>query len=336
MAVLDCKEIHEGRRGSVNEKGVREYTRMFQVITDSPTTSIAEVGDAFGMPRIGDFYVTGTESDEGATLRRILPNQNPEAPEWWTVTCEYSSASEAVQNPQGTVDPFEHFGGAAGGGGNATGQRGAPEERDPLLRPIEFSVNGTLFQKSTNGRDYSGLSIRMSTGEYPVGLPEIDAPQCTYTFTRNEAILPEDNIRTYLNTTNLNVFRGWQPNECKMQSIAGVWCFERKQGLALVYARVTYVIHCSRDGWNLKIFDRGFHHRISATSSTTTLGSIIWTIGASNTLLLNRDPQGTPYAAPQYLDGAGQLLPPNGTPVEKSYQVYKQLSWAPLALPGGG
>jgi len=98
VAIVSVKEIHDGRDGDdevSKRKGIRRYTRVFRVTTDSNSDDANMVLAAAGLPGPGAVYPT----DMGAWLRRRRARNESFSKRVWIVTLAYSSEYELSDNP---------------------------------------------------------------------------------------------------------------------------------------------------------------------------------------------------------------------------------------------
>src|SRR5581483_6338239 len=133
MAVLSVREIWNGRRGSADEKAVREYARVFRVVTSNSLDGalVAETAvDPFNGTAIPNLFASyiepnGTTFDLTAIARKIDVVQDDSDPNTWLVT---------VSNP------------------------------NPLLRPSEIKWSFAQFQRIADV-DIYGAAVVNSAGE---------------------------------------------------------------------------------------------------------------------------------------------------------------------------
>lgn len=219
MSVLQAKEIHEGRLGPI-ETGKRTYTRVWGVTTSSATDGPIQVREATGIPRLGDAYLTSSEGDAGAVVKKVDP-QPTDNPKLWHVRVEYDSSVEE-------------------------------EEENPLNRPAVLSWGSAQFQRVA-WKDIDGNAILNSAGQYFDPPPEVDDSRPTLTVTRNEASFNPALKIDYEDAVNTDPFMGFAVGQAKVASINANSQFEN----GLSFWSVTYEFHFRREGWILAPLDQG-------------------------------------------------------------------------------
>ena len=137
MAVTSVTELWDGRTGSVDFAGVRTYSKVFQVLTDTILDAREVMTASAGgstIPVLGEAF---SANDLLAKAIKIQPDQEPETPYVWAVRVDYSSD---------------------------TGSSSSPLDEDPLARP---QVEEWTFNKWTEPakEDRDGDPIRNAAGE---------------------------------------------------------------------------------------------------------------------------------------------------------------------------
>lgn len=148
MAIVSVIEIAEGNRGEVDYRGVRKYTRVFQVLVDNDADGPMTVSTHASIPTRGLPYVASTESDDGAFVKMIRPERSTKDRRVWTVTVEYDSAADSSAD-----------GGGGSGSPGSPGANPASRPENPLLRPVEWSLDWIeetrAFQADLDGKIYA-------------------------------------------------------------------------------------------------------------------------------------------------------------------------------------
>ncbi|HEY2414154.1 MAG TPA: hypothetical protein VGI40_18055 [Pirellulaceae bacterium] len=223
MGILSVQE-RKGARSNINDQGVTEYTRTFQVITDSPLVGAATVRTATGIPRRFDIYATATEFDTLSVATKVTVEQDSDNPRLWIVTVDYGvpSINEDQQDP------------------------------NPLLRPAVLSWN---FQKATRAvyKDVNDKAIQNSAGEYFIPCPEIDDSRPVLTVSRNEASFNPAIAIQYQDAINSDGFLGFTAGQVK---VAGIQAQSQTENSKFFWA-VQYEFEFRRDGWQLILEDLG-------------------------------------------------------------------------------
>jgi hypothetical protein len=226
MPVIGVREIWAGRNGSADDKGVREYTRVFRVETNNAGDGPLTVRAGTGIPLLFSAYADANgAADPGAKLKRLSEEQDADNPYLWTVTCEYSSR---LENP----DEFHE---------------------NPLLRPSEIRWSSAKYQKPVT-EDVLGFPVQNSAKDPFDPPPEIDDTRIQLEITRNEAAFTPALALDFQDKTNNDVFFGAAPGIVKCDSIEADSQYEN----GLVFWRVTYRFSFRFDGWTLALLDQGF------------------------------------------------------------------------------
>lgn len=234
MAIIWVREIR-GREGLFDASPVRDYRRIFQVLTDTPLTHADQVRDAAGMPLIGDAH----PRDSGSVVQRIIPRQVDEKPELWDVIVEYSSRSS----------------------------QGGISDSNPLDRPPRFDwstrrrtipVVKTRFG-CNDSQSFVSQAIANSAGEPFDPPPLINESNMVLRITRNEAFFDPDGIESLLNCTNLEEFQGFEACSWLFTDVTSTRSFEGDN----VFDTVTYTFERDIGGWQLELLDQGYYEKAS-------------------------------------------------------------------------
>lgn len=221
------------RTASIDEKGVRKYTRIFLIITDDPVTDAGTVRDAPGTPEMFDSYevptnTLGTEFfvDDGATLGEKRPIEDQENPFRWELECNYSST---------------------------TGRPGDGEE-DPMDRPATYDWDYDVAKEPVT-QDIDGRAILNSADMAYDPPPEKDVAYDVLTIERNEDDFDPELAAEYAFAINLDSFMGYDPGQARMRPIKAKSQYENGQE----FKKVTYVIDFreGKDPWHLAPLDQG-------------------------------------------------------------------------------
>ncbi|WP_254509892.1 hypothetical protein [Anatilimnocola floriformis] len=225
MSIVSVREVGGGREGSVNEKGERRYTRVFQVITDSALDGPLLVRTAPGIPGRGNIYATATEFDPGAKVKTITPSQS-DNPKIWEVRVEYDSVTE-------------------------------DEPENPLERPPEVSWSAAPYSRVA-WKDNDGKAIVNSAGHYFDPPLEVDDSRPVLSVTRNEAAFNPSLAIDYQDAVNSDGFLGFSPGQAKVAKIDASSATEND----IFYWKVSYEFHFRREGWELSVLDQGRYEKI--------------------------------------------------------------------------
>lgn len=127
MTTLTVTELFEDRDsestlgGAGNEGVVNTYTRKFQVVAAS-IIGPQQARLAPGIPAVGDYYQTETESDRGALCHSVKASARNDTRLVWVVTCSYSNSSRDVGQLSKEIS-------GAGDGQPGSGNKKSPDSR---------------------------------------------------------------------------------------------------------------------------------------------------------------------------------------------------------------
>jgi len=225
--------VELNRTGSIDEKGVRKYTRNFKLGIDDFTLGPKSILDLIPI-NLYDPYLTPSETDLPALCKSMTANQTEEIG-IWDVTYEYDSA------------PFD------------AGNEGDPEDGnnaiDPNLRPwiIRFgSVKTTrLLQK-----DLNNVEVTNSAG-VPFD-PPIEAPHAhpTISVTAWKTSTLFSNVTLYTDAINSDAWEGFAPKTLRCSEYTSSSVYENNTR----YWEINITLEVLPDGfWNpVSVIDAGF------------------------------------------------------------------------------
>ena len=272
--------------GNRNDKGDYEFTRAFDVLTETLNVGPYAVLNASdpnsGLAIPGDFqdYHAGDDAVTFAWVKSKTAKRDTVQPRLWTVEVRWSTDRETQQRQT---------------------------EENPLNRPAKRNWGSEHYSKVVD-HDLRGKPMQNSAGEFFDPLPEIDDSRPILTVTRNEAN-PWNFSRAiqYQDAINSDEFYGFDPRQCKINIRAN----EVYENL-YHYWEVTYEIHFRREGWRLKLINRGKNELVG---------------GELKAILDPRTKQ--PVTEPKLLDASGAVTTSVYT---KTFKVYKELAFGPLGL----
>jgi hypothetical protein len=224
MTILSVRE-KSGSRGSINDQGITEYTRVFNVVTDSAFVDAPTVRTATGLPRRFDIYVAASGAfDTTSVCTDVEAEQDDENPLLWTVSAKYGkpSINEDQQDP------------------------------NPLLRPSVISWNFQKYQRAV-WKDIDGKGIVNSANMYFDPPPVMDDSRPILVIQRNEAAFNPGLALQYQDAINSDPFFGASPGQCKVAGISAQSQTENRY----FYWAVSYEFEFRREGWALSILDQG-------------------------------------------------------------------------------
>ena len=322
MAVVAVDEIWDGRTGRQSLEGRRrEYTRVFEVTTDSatdgPVTAIGTGAVLLGLP----VFAAVHPEDVGAIVLDIDPQQSSDSPYRWTVSVRYSS----------------DFGGANGAGGEASAQPATGDEggedgteeapadmpENPFLRPavwkITFQQDRRPLRQGYRVTDVGGVptpasaqtAVRNSaktmfdpTAEYDVSFPVL-----SITVNRPVNAFRLDDLLTLQDRVNEAEWFGL-PERCA-RCIGVEMSSKYENGFA--YVEMTYTIAIRYETWDIQILDSSYEELID---------------GDPPRYKKMLDSQGREPSGPWPLDGSGHKLNPNSSPVYLRWSVYESTNFS--------
>ncbi len=248
MAVLDVKEIWSGRRGAIDDKSVREYTRVFRLITtdtfDGPATILA----VFLQVIFSTYADANGFQDSGAVLRRVSPQQDSENPFLWQVVCDYSSES---------ADPQFNL-------------------QNPIDRPPHYQWSGQKFAKPVV-EDTNGNTLKASNNE-PYPPEDIDDTRRTLTVTRFEATFPDDLADRFQDTLNSGIWLGKPAKTVKCELITGETAFENNVSCWQVRyefaIRKSKVVGVDETAWQKRLVDEGSYYLVAGARTIADVNGV--------------------------------------------------------------
>lgn len=224
MAVVDVSEIWNGRFGSEDEKAIRQYARVFRVITDSILTGPAEVSVGNGLPRRFDAYQDASGYTDTLAIAQSIDIRQTDDPFTWEVVCHYSNRTD---------EP-------------------ALGETDPISRPTEIEVDFEQFQRVAEN-DIKGNPIYNSAGERFDPPAEMDDSRPVIIMTRIEASLDYATLLQYQDAVNSKPWLGFAAKTVKLRIKA-----RRHYENNVYYWQITYTFSIRWDTWELKTLDQGY------------------------------------------------------------------------------
>jgi hypothetical protein len=284
------KEIWNGRSGELNDEFIRNYTRCFQVRTDSPLSG-PEVAVSLVSALTGALY-SSYPTDAFALLKSFKPQQDSESPLWWTVQVEYSSQTK-VQSQQ---DPV-------------------PWNRPPVItgsfqkveKVAERDKDGNLICNSAIMSFDPPILIEVAQGTVTVQ-QNVQLTDAGLNFTTQYACYGCVNS----NDLFLNFF---PPDSCRYDG----WEFQQEEFSGSPYwsLKWSFSVNLNTDtftgDWNnLQVLDAGLVELVDGEWKNI------------------KDANGNPVSQPVLLDGAGQKLPPAGVPVYLTVSPYTRKDFSTI------
>lgn len=299
MAIVSVRAIGRSNRGRRTSEYERSYTTAFRVITSAVTDGLQTVLLAPTIPRVGVPYQYGIELDTGALCQDLEGERDDEDPLVWYVFAHFETRFPNKQSPE-------------------------DQNENPLLRPSKIKWGFAKFQRPVeralpNAANFEvapedGKPIINSAGD-PFDPPyEIEDSRPTLAITRNEAldVFQPSVAVDYQDAVNADAFFGAAPGKAKVMGISA----ERDWKGTYPYWIVTYDFEFRREGWQLKVLNRGYNQ-----------------IDTAGALVACRTADGSPVSSPIPLNVLGRQLSPGGTLIYLDFTVYKSLPFGALGLP---
>lgn len=291
MAVTNVS-IHKrtGKQTLTGGKRVRVYQIIFHVkcntINEDPVTIIhhAEI------PTLAPISVW--PSDYGAVLVDIDPQQDEERPDFWVVTCSYTSNPDIK-----TEDP--------------------PDE-NPLLRPAIVTRSPQQRQRVLE-RDTNGDLYLNTAGDLFIPPEEREEHPPSYTVTKNMIVWPYALEIAYADAINSDVIaivsKGISAaiGTMKFNGFSGSEQFEND----MAFWSVSASFEVNWEGWNAPILSCGYQEKKYDAIEDE---YYLWPIVARNA-------ESTPGPIPLNSAGAAD---PYGTPFYMPFKKYREVPFATL------
>lgn len=331
MAVILCKELFPGRRGSDGIERKLKHTRVFEVLTDDPLDDdyIAGAGDGVTIPRNGDIH----PNNPYAVMVSITADQDDETPYRWVVVCEYDTELPRAQARE--AGGYDASGASqVGGQGSSPGTTGNPLARDddPLARPAMWRVSHETTQEVVT-RCKSGFKpddndptivwnwglVICNTAGYPFDPPPmVEASQTVITITKNypigHTLLSLSSQTDYIHHINAAEWKGLAAYTVRITGMDIEYSVEN----GIEFGRITFQLKHRWEGWNLELLDCGYYET---------------DFGGGETFELDvPEGSGKPPNEPQLLDGAGFRKAPGDPPVFLEFGIYEIADFDDLGL----
>lgn len=238
MAAGSANLLRWGRSGQWTAE-LREYEAVYQVITTDKSDGPATVNLASGLPRLGDMYSVGNETDANAKAIEIDPRQDRDKSERWEITVRFSNQSpdpSAIQ--QGQQNPALE----------PAVVRWSKEEYREVVETDRngkkiCNVNGQMFDPPLEKTKYR-----------PVLLVE-----------RNFLNFPDSYELDYPDSENSDAFFGKPPGHWVVRELYS----EPRYANGFNYKRVFAAFVYYKNGCATKLLNQGFLYK--ATTATTIL-----------------------------------------------------------------
>lgn len=328
MSVTRVTCLYASLSGRDDATGLREYEAKYAVEVDNPNDGPKVVKNASGIPRYGDYWRTGTESDVEARLIDKQSSSDPENTLIHYVTCSYSTATNAAE-------------GQAGAGAIVPEQKEidlAPEfewdfvERD-VARYAAYEaelVQGNRVLLKLGRRDNS-QQIPIANSARDFFDPPIQEDEARLVLRLSRAVGSYDPILAarYANALNSDTYLGFAPYVLLLKPLRARAVFDK----GVQYWRLSVEIHINFDGWTHDLWDVGMREYWTPKEAKEIPGK-----KPGYNHIQNAD--NLPVTEPVLLDGKGHALVKPGaaldlreqTPAMWRYRTRKILPFGPLRL----
>jgi hypothetical protein len=226
MAIVSVNEHWNERSASDNKEGVRDFSRSYIVVVDSPTDGQASILADPRIPAKYSIYATDTETDLGARVVSREAKQEGEGYFVWMVTVKYSSKWYDA----------------------------AKADENPLLRPAVNSWSSKDFQVPFT-EDLDGDAVVNASKESFDPPIMKDVGRLVLTVEKNVAIVSPTQILEYLHSVNDSDFRGFPAGQAKLMRASFAEQYEGEQ----VYDKLRLEFEFNEDGWeNISVLNQGY------------------------------------------------------------------------------
>lgn len=211
------------RKGALTEINNRRFVMKYTVLTDNISDGPDIIRRTYGIPKVGDSYQAGNDSDPAATCVNV-DIKATESPYAWILEAEYDT-DRLVTN---FID-------------------------NPLNIPPEIQWSFAKYER-VMVRDILGVPLVNSSTEWfdPPIVAEDSRP--VLTITRNERSFSPANAVAYQDACNYDNFAGVAPRQAKITSITGV----KQIDVGFQYWKVTYEIEFRRETFDTFVLDQGY------------------------------------------------------------------------------
>ncbi len=315
MGVVSVNEIWDGRAGSTNDQGVREYTRSFRVRTDDARDGVLHALYAAGIPRRYDPYEDQNGAFDTGALAKHPRARGTEDPTLWIVEVDYSTKYDF---PEGT--------GAASDkpGTPSAGQDGSPgdKEGDPIFAPAKIKWGTVKYTKPARAfnPDGSRSAILNSAGLPFDPPPEMEDYRLTLTVARTELAYTVSTNEKYVNRVNRAQWKAFNIKPLRMLCKGISADREYKNGI--VIWNVQYEFEYREEGWALQLLNCGWDAYDADYDG----------IGPAERHRIVNTADGHAPRTPPLLDARGQELDPDDDPIYLVFHIYETAEFNDLKI----
>jgi hypothetical protein len=313
MAVLQFREIWNGRVGSVDDANIRQYRRVFRVQTDSMLDGPEDVIATIGLPkRYAPYIQPNGTVDRGSRAIKANAKIDQDDPFTWIVEFDYSTIRLGPRSRHTTELEKPKM-------ADAQGDKTSPLDRPTVIR------YATLKGTRVADEDANLVAITNTAGQNITGLT-VDESTVQVTMVRNEAFANFPLYVQYRDAVNSDPFFGAVPLTGKVESISADEQFEGADpnNPGFLYWTITYVFHFVSlvpwrpNGWRKHVLMQGYMER--DPNDATRLRNVY-------------DSRGRPISGPVLLDANGRYQPDPTKAIWQDFQVYPELPFSVFNLP---
>lgn len=195
------------------------------------------------------------------------------------------------------------------------------QDENPLNQPAVIEYSSAPYQRVA-WKTIDNVSVTNSAGMFYDPPVMMDDSRPVIRITKNKASFDASLAMAYQDAINTDSFLGIAPYCCKVASFGGRKQFKAVNNVQIPYWEVTLEVHCNFDTWWLQVLDQGYFEY--AGTADVNGKPVLREIRYSN--------NGNPVNGPTLLNGSGVRLADGGTPVFRTFRVYRELSFASLGM----
>lgn len=277
MAVIGIAQERIGSREKRETKTERYYKRVYIVKSNDHRDDGTVIETAFGIPRIGQSYVTERSYDRGSYCysRRSIQL----TPTIWEVTCEWSNDEQKIQPPDGEAGiDIPNY------------DWSTTMIREVVTGQSTFDLyNG---EQSQNPDEFILLDTTgiVNSAYEPYNPPaERDRAIPTLTVKRREPVFYHRYMLAYVNSVNKFRYWGWAARTIKLASIQASIVYDQKDKTLISYWDVTYQFQFNIYTWDLFLLDIGTYYFEGGVGTTPLVKKPGLIKGVPSVVLLTSD-----------------------------------------------
>lgn len=242
----------DGRRGTLDKRGHREYTVVYKVVSDDRRDGPVQAGNAPGVPQIGDLYAPGNDVDNAAITIAVEVNQG-DSPYEWLIDVTYST-------DLGSYEPHKF--------------------ENPLDEPPELSFGFQERRTICTGRwtdptspDPNGaLQQGFAASNLEPFDPQPEVPVCdpVWTIKKNIQDISYLAFMSLANCVNSDIFQGCSPRTLQLKPPTATRKWHKN---VQFYWDVSYQIIFRWETWDLQLLNQGTYYWVNGVPTSNPLSS---------------------------------------------------------------